>query len=538
MAVGERQSQRAAILTAARPYLLALAFTALVGGVTARHEMWRDEVQTWLLVRASPNPLAVLSTIKYEGHPALWHLLLWPFARLSADPVWMQVVHVLIAGVTALVWFRYAPFSWPIKIATMLGYYFVYEWGVVARNYGLSALLLCGCCALYDRRWTRFPVLGLLLALLCHTNIYGLLIALTLLLTLAVEFAVAYVKRWRDAEKCLGRVLAGFALGALGLYTGIRQMAPPPDSGSSPTWYLEWNTPCARAVATTVFNAYLPASAESAYFWNAHRWLGPESADNPHWRIPPERYFHVAAGILLAGGLFFLARPWLLVPYAGGTVALLTFFYTKYTGGWRHHGLLYLLFLALLWISFHYRPWQPRARWAAGALSFWDRHRMKVLAPLLAFHVWCAWVAVAKDWTYTFSQGGATAAWLKTRFPDRDAVFFVGHQSPHASAVFGHLGPARIYYPDRDDFGSYVIWDQKRNQPLGDQLLPRIARTIAREGKDAVLVLSEPLPAPTLPPGLTPLRAFDDVAVTGERYFLYLWAHDQAATWTGGSTGS
>ena len=166
----------------ALPYALAALFTAFVGVVTSRHEMWRDEIQAWLIARDSTGPWALLHNLKYEGHPGLWHLLLWPFARLSPNPVWMQILHVAIAGASALLLFRFAPFPWVVKIPLMLGYYFVYEWAVIARNYGVSVLILFAFCALYAQRWRRFPMLGVLLFLLCHTNVYGVLIAGALLL--------------------------------------------------------------------------------------------------------------------------------------------------------------------------------------------------------------------------------------------------------------------------------------------------------------------------------------------------------------------
>jgi hypothetical protein len=55
-----------------------------VGGfVMGHHELWRDEVQAWLLDRDSSSAIDLLSRQKYEGHPALWQLLLMPLTRIS-----------------------------------------------------------------------------------------------------------------------------------------------------------------------------------------------------------------------------------------------------------------------------------------------------------------------------------------------------------------------------------------------------------------------------------------------------------------------
>ena len=75
-------------------YALVLAFGL------AHHEMWRDELQAWLLARDSAGPADLFANLKYEGHPALWHLLLMPLTRLTASPVAMQALHLVIASTT------------------------------------------------------------------------------------------------------------------------------------------------------------------------------------------------------------------------------------------------------------------------------------------------------------------------------------------------------------------------------------------------------------------------------------------------------
>ena len=45
------------------------------------HENWRDEAQEWLLVK-DLNIFELISQLKYEGHFALWYLILMPFAKL------------------------------------------------------------------------------------------------------------------------------------------------------------------------------------------------------------------------------------------------------------------------------------------------------------------------------------------------------------------------------------------------------------------------------------------------------------------------
>src|SRR5438105_4038485 len=157
------------------PLLGAVLVGAALIAVAAHHEMWRDEVQAWLIARDSPLPWNVAYNGRYEGHPSLWHLVLWLPAHLSSDPRAMQLVHILIASLGAFLVFRLSPFSLPVKLALVASYFFFYEWGVLARNYALSVVLVFALCTLFRRRWERFLTFAILLALLAQTNLLSLI---------------------------------------------------------------------------------------------------------------------------------------------------------------------------------------------------------------------------------------------------------------------------------------------------------------------------------------------------------------------------
>ena len=47
-----------------------------------RHEMWRDEINVWLIGR-DLSLTELFREIGYQGHPCLWYLLIMPFAKLG-----------------------------------------------------------------------------------------------------------------------------------------------------------------------------------------------------------------------------------------------------------------------------------------------------------------------------------------------------------------------------------------------------------------------------------------------------------------------
>src|SRR5437763_7625843 len=77
--------------------LTAIFLTAAIFNVS-HHAMWRDETRAWQIAAASPTLGALRQNLRYEGVPMLWYLILWPATKITANPLAMQLVHVLIAA--------------------------------------------------------------------------------------------------------------------------------------------------------------------------------------------------------------------------------------------------------------------------------------------------------------------------------------------------------------------------------------------------------------------------------------------------------
>ena len=150
--------------------IVASVVTAL--GLRA-HAMWFDELQAWNIARASHSLGDLYTNLRYEGHPILWYLPLYALTRFTGNPHSMQVVQWAVAtGTFALVLFR-APFSVPIRVAVIAGYCFAFEYGVITRSYGLSALLLIAALVLLGRPQPSWTWGGTMLVLLAWTSLPG-----------------------------------------------------------------------------------------------------------------------------------------------------------------------------------------------------------------------------------------------------------------------------------------------------------------------------------------------------------------------------
>src|SRR5262249_14283198 len=92
------------------PLVVLVVAGAVAGAALWAHAMWFDEVQAWNIARASRSLSALWTNLRYEGHPALWYLVLYALTRVTGDPRAMQVAEWCVMCLTFPVVLFRAPF--------------------------------------------------------------------------------------------------------------------------------------------------------------------------------------------------------------------------------------------------------------------------------------------------------------------------------------------------------------------------------------------------------------------------------------------
>ena len=471
-------------------YALGLTFLFLtVGAFTAsHHEMWRDEIQAWLLARDSTSVFNLFAHLKYEGHPGLWHLCLMPLTRITHSPVIMQMLHLLITGITVYLFVHYSPFNWFQKFLFCFGYFVLYEYAIVARNYALGLLLITIFCVLFRERYKRFIWVGCVLFLLAHTSVHALIVTIGIGITLCCEyiFRGRFLKPLNEEIATIENKRAiwiGFALIGIGIITAVLQLNPPPDTGFAVAWHFNYDPQRVNNIVKLISRAYLPVTRPVFGFWGSN--LLTTSPIFQAIQIPL-CYFFILFSVLL-----FLKRPAALLIYLVGTFGLLTFFYVKYHGSIRHHGFLFLTFLMCCWI---YRD--------APAINFSRAEQddtgsvvsrvlnaaaTVVLTLLLICHAIGGVIATRMEHRHIFSYGKLTAEYIKSQGMQDHLI--VGEIDYAVSTVAGYLQKPQIYYPRGSRYGSFVRWDKARTHDVSDQLVIEEARKLNREHSQPVLII-------------------------------------------------
>ena len=471
-------------------YALGLTFLFLaVGAFTAsHHEMWRDEIQAWLLARDSTSVFNLFAHLKYEGHPGLWHLCLMPLSRITHSPVIMQMLHLLITGITVYLFVRYSPFNWFQKFLFCFGYFVLYEYAIVARNYALGLLLITVFCVLFRERYKRFIWVGCLLFLLAHTSVHALIVTIGIGTALCCEYVLGgrFLKPLNEDIATIENkksIWIGFALIGIGITTAVLQLNPPPDTGFAVAWNFNYDPKRVNNIVKLISHAYLPIPKTTLHFWGSNL-----LTTYPIFQAIqiPLCYFFMLFSVLL-----FLKRPTALLIYLIGTLGLLTFFYVKYHGSIRHHGFLFLTFLMCCWI---YRD-SPAINFGKTTQNDTDPVVDRVLnvggtvilTLLLICHAIGGVIATRMEHRHIFSYGKLTAEYIKSQGMQDHLI--VGEIDFAASTVVGYLQKPQIYYPRGSRYGSFVRWDKARTHNVSDQLVIEEARKLSREHSQPVLII-------------------------------------------------
>jgi hypothetical protein len=489
-----------------------LVFLIIVNVIrTLRHAMWRDELQDFMLALYSSSPWSLLSKLKYDGHPGLWHMLVWVITRFTSDPMWMQVMHIGLAISVWLIIYWWSPFNRLEKILLLLSYFLFWEYFVISRSYVLIALFAFAFIALREQRPRPEFVLWLLLGLLANVHVFGAIWSMVLAAALAFEG----IRRKFVST-------AGAAVYLVLLVLAIVTMVPAADEG---LWGYDWFS-VSRLYDDLVipFGAYVPLKPDSirqAVTFIAH----PGSASIPQfWSLNPSDFFvallhidtlHPARLALVFAvpivACWLITRDLMLVleftlVYLGIVLFLNIW---GYPGAARHHGVIFLAFIASAWAA--------RLRHSAALLPSW------VLGSLLIVNA-CGGVLTFASELRPFSEGYNTAAWI--RQSDLADTFLIGSNDAQVSTVAGYLGRP-IYYLECECQGSFIVWNTKRQSPLSpEEFGRRLTKAVTLAGKrEIILIRDQPIAVLDLTPSapnlsVKLLKSFAN-AVTDENFWIY-----------------
>jgi hypothetical protein len=456
-------------------------FAALAWVGVLNHEMWRDELEIWLVARDSGSLFDLARNLRTQGHPAVWYLAIFAVTRVTQNPLGMQLLSVAIGTFTAWLVIRWSPFPLLHRLLFVFGYYSLYELTVISRHYGLTLALTFLFCALFCRRGRLSGSTVVVLWVLANTSTHGAIIAanavlLVLLRALTGGRAGALV---RD-----GRQLIAIAVVLLGVAAGLGQvllqglaMGSAHTGVYSPTWDLAWLT---RGLATVGYG-YLPfPDVTRLEFWNSNL-LG----------LLPGLWTPIVGALLGMALWIFSARqlrsrPAVMWVFVAGSLGLVSVILLVWYGWLRHHGQVFLWFVACCWL------WYAPDPTATAPM----RTARPPMSSGLAGAIWIAVLfvqfgagayAYAFDLAHPFSSSKEAGRFLQAEeFVDVDLVGSIDYAVQPIAAYIDRP----IYYPESRAFGTFIDWGPVRRHRSFSQLIDQATRLLDERGREIVLILS------------------------------------------------
>ena len=504
---------------------LIVAFGLLSAAGILRHEIWRDEAQAWLLARDSDSLMALFLSSRYEGHPLLWHFCLFWLAKVSHSSLMMQGFNWILAIASVSLMITRSPFSRLQRGLIIFGYFFIYEYTILSRSYGMGVFFVFLFCTLYCRKRPGYWGLTAVLVLLANTSIFGLLLSFSLAIALFYRLFFPPVgcrlhreiSDSRREEKPSsnwfyygGALLLGWGLSVCQIARAI--FGVPETYEVEPPLVNSWieNT---NKLFQIVLKSYLPVPNLRFHFWNGH--LLEDWSSLPG--IGP--LFLCLSGIIALWVLVLAVRllrktPIFLIAYGFGMLSMGGLFVLVYLGSTRHYGHLFVLLLACLWLS----RW-----WLAHDLTGNGREGKRPLynslfTGVLCLHVFSGAYAYVADICLPFSTSYAAAK--KIELAELDGLPLIGINQRPVSPLSVYLDRS-IYYPEIGKFGSF--WEISYPEVVGQQEIVRSLETFAAQYPAFVAVLTQPLNKSKVPSNLIvhDLGNFGPGIVETESFSLY-----------------
>lgn len=373
---------------------LALLYFALGLAGALRHELWLDEAHHWLLARDSESFGELLTHTRLEGHPVFWNLLLFVLTRFTTNPFAMQLLHLAIATGTVLVFLKKAPFSFKFKTLFVLGYFMLFEYNLIARNYMLGVLFLFLCCGLYQKRDNQFTLLCFYLALALNVHLMFSVVAIAFFVLLFLEQTDGNGGFFKK------RFLKGYAVFSIGCLLLALQLF-----STDSDWLLQqYEKMTFTDRIGKGFIAFLKGIWALPDFRTIHFW-------NSNLLINLSRPFAIAMALVsyaLPFILFGRKRKLLFFVCLAMAGVQLIFFVTQ-RGAMRFYGINYFILLFGLWLDAYLPPKVADE----GLKNKAGVSNAVLVYSLLIVHFCSGVVAYTVDLRYPFTSAQDTVEFLK-----------------------------------------------------------------------------------------------------------------------------
>ncbi|MES2561024.1 MAG: hypothetical protein V4590_14860 [Bacteroidota bacterium] len=469
---------------------------AMVGAY--HHELWRDEIQAWLLVIDAQSLRQLFENCRYEGHPMLWYLLLYGIAQCTEDIVAIQLLSICVTSTAVFLFCRFSPFNWVQKTVFVFGFYPLFQYCILSRSYGVILLFwVCYLCIKPQSVWS-----WVILVLMANTSATGCVLACCFGTTVVVQ-------EWLQ-KKSIVSIVKEYAIGlillGLGLIVAAWQIYPEPDN--------IYSTHFSGKQLQTVFS-----QLHDSYFYIAY-WPDLFGWSTVHMRDQYPLDLAISIVLFVVCVVLFYQHKRVLFFYVCSTLSMVLLLTVTNMDSARFLGHFFLILMAGYWFTFK-----------EGTVK-----NKRGLNVLLMCVLGCQLVTGCglfyADYTQTFSNGKRVAAYIREQ--KLDSYPITGGLDYTISPISYWLNKPVFYMETRAN-GRYMVWSNKRSRPLTPELFLHQTDSLVQAQQKAVIIISYLLPVANesfrgfMQDSIASkssqwvlIKKFEDAMVPDENYYIYL----------------
>jgi len=427
--------------------------------VSIYHEMWRDEAHSLYVALSADSLWQLPHAIKNEGHPILWYLILWVGYHIINTPVILKIVSVGIGFISVSLFFRFSPFFLWFKILFLLSFLPLYEYTIMARNYGISMLFFFSFASLYTEKKEKPYILAFILFALANTNIHSAIFVCCLSSFWMYEI---FLKEKDSSSKIrsLGEWIWPFVIVFFGVFISLVTVIPDNNSIVMPSHDINishifsslWQSALHPGVHFNEIFPGLPLIVRDLLIW-----------------------------ILIAG---LLVSPMGFLLSLVGMIVLGVFFSIGYSGALRHQGIFFLYLLTIYWIiSLFLRKNRGSVGWRT-LLFNWVLYG--VISIVLILQIFGSYKYVVRDMTKQISSSKAFGQFLKDNKQYHDAII-IGEPDIRLESLPYYVSNP-IFVPRINRYEKYIKLVRENKQVLSLGELYMVARYLEKKEKKSVLI--------------------------------------------------
>ena len=440
---------------------------ALIG--ILHHELWLDEAHHWLLSRDSADLGDMIRNTRAEGHPIFWNVILFFVTRSTDEPFFMQLLHIILSTIAVFIFIRFAPVGKLFKALFILGYFMLFEYNLISRNYALGVLLLFWACASMRTRHKNFFLSCLLLALVANVHLIFAVVCLAMFIALVVENA--------DSRKLMAdRYLNGYGIFLCGIFVAFMQIMPNVEDPGMFLADVPHSDRFTKGFISLLKGIFPMADFTMINWWNSNLIV--------NWSKPVAAILGALAYLI---PVIICRRRLSLIFIYTALFGLQIFFFVTQRGAARFDGVTYLIIICGVWLDQYFKPMNRMShRFIVPESKILCK---SILYLILIVQAAAGLFAYSSDILRNFSGSKRAAEFISSRnlqASDIVSVFCEG------TAVSPYI-KKKIWFLCSNSQESFCRWNSNCPEVISGNDTASMLETFMANRKNVIAVLSSPI---------------------------------------------